>query len=179
MTDTTTRGLIPLPLAAARALLLVGGIATAASAFLAWTWTSEFPGDLTITGYPGGLQWLTFIAGLLTTLFALSAYGIRGLGWLIPARNNAPLALTALGGFGVTWYTVVSIAAELGGLANLEPGGWIAAIASLLPVLGAFALPEPRTESTKENLKAYLAKPDGIPGPLTIRALQTYLNRQL
>ncbi|MFF7542306.1 branched-chain amino acid ABC transporter permease [Streptomyces canus] len=163
MTDTTTRGLIPLPLAAARALLLAGGIATAASAFLAWTWTSEFPGDLTITGYPGGLQWLTFIAGILTTLFALAAYGIRGLGGLIPARNNAPLVLTALGAFGVTWYTIVSIAAELGGLANLEPGGWVAAIASLLPVIGAFALPEPRTASAKENIKAYLAKPDGIP----------------
>ncbi|NEB01563.1 branched-chain amino acid ABC transporter permease [Streptomyces sp. SID13726] len=165
MTDTTTRGLIPLPLAAARALLLAGGIATAASAFLAWTWTSEFPGDLTISGYPGGLQWLTLIAGVLTAVFALASYGVRGLGWLVPARNNAPLVLTALGGFGATWYTVISIAAELGGLANLEPGGWVAAIASLLPVIGAFALPEPHTADTKENLKAYLAKPDGIPAP--------------
>ncbi|MCX4861151.1 branched-chain amino acid ABC transporter permease [Streptomyces canus] len=165
MTDTTTRGMIPLPLPAARALLLVGGIATASSAFLAWTWTSEFPGDLTITGYPGGLQWLTFIAGILTTLFALSSYGVRGLGWLIPGRNNAPLALAALGGFGVTWYTIISIAAKLGGLANLEPGGWVAAVASLLPVIGAFALPEPHTDDTKENVKAYLAKPDDIPAP--------------
>lgn len=170
MTETTittpaTRGLIPLPLPAARALLLAGGIATAASAFLAWTWTSEFPGDLTISGYPGGLQWLTFTAGVLTALFALASYGIRGLGGLLPARNNAPLVLTAIGGFGVTWYTIISIAAELGGLANLEPGGYIAAIASLLPVLGAFALPEPNTGDTKENLKAYIAKPDGIPAP--------------
>ncbi|MEV1081769.1 branched-chain amino acid ABC transporter permease [Streptomyces sp. NPDC050211] len=170
MTDITkttpaTRGLIPLPLTAARALLLIGGIATAASAFLAWTWTSEFPGDLTITGYPGGLQWLTFTAGVLTALFALAAYGIRGLDWLVPGRNNAPLALLALGGFGVTWYTVISITVELGGVVNLEPGAWIAAIASLLPVIGAFALPEQRTDDTKENLKAYLAKPDGIPAP--------------
>ena len=60
-----TVGLIPMPAAAARALTLVGGIATAASAFLAWTWTDEFPGDLTINGYPGGLQWLTFTGGIL------------------------------------------------------------------------------------------------------------------
>ncbi|MDO0932357.1 branched-chain amino acid ABC transporter permease [Streptomyces sp. DG2A-72] len=170
MTDITkttpaTRGLIPLPLAAARALLLLGGIATAASAFLAWTWTSEFPGDLTITGYPGGLQWLTLTAGVLTALFTLAAYGTPGLGWLIPGRNNAPLALLALGGLGVTWYAVISISVELGGVVNLEPGGWIAAIASLLPVIGAFALPERRTDDTKENFKAYLAKPDGIPAP--------------
>lgn len=160
-------GLIPLPTAAARALLLAGGIATAASAFLAWTWTAEFPGDLTINGYPGGLQWLTFTAGILTTLFALASYGVRGLGWLLPARNNAPLALTALGGFAVTWFTVIAISTKLGGVVNLEPGGWIAATASLLPVIGAFALPQERnsTDSTKEALKAYIAKPDRIPAP--------------
>lgn len=161
------RGLIPLPAAAARALLLTGGIATAASAFLAWTWTDEFPGDLTFNGYPGGLQWLTFTAGILTALFALASYGPRGLGWLLPARNNAPLVLTALGGFTVTWFTVIAISAELGGVVNLEPGGWIAAIASLLPVLGAFALPQEKTgtDSTKTALKAYIAKPDHTPAP--------------
>jgi branched-chain amino acid transport system permease protein len=158
------RGLVPLPVAAARGLLLAGGIATAASAFLAWTWTAEFPGDLTINGYPGGLQWLTFTAGILTALFALASYGIRGLGWLLPARNNAPLALTALGGFAVTWFTVIAISTKLGGVVNLEPGGWIAAVASLLPVLGAFALPQEHTgDGTKAALKAYIAKPDRIP----------------
>ncbi|MFI9173983.1 branched-chain amino acid ABC transporter permease, partial [Streptomyces lincolnensis] len=157
------KGLIPLPPAAARALILIGAIATAASAFLAWTWTAEFPGDLTITGYPGGLQWLTFTAGILTTLFALASYRVRGLGWLIPARNNAPLFLSALGGFGVTWYTVLAISVDLGGLANLEPGGFIAAIASLLPVLGALSLPEKTTGGTKEHLKAYFGKTDSTP----------------
>ncbi|MGW3988854.1 branched-chain amino acid ABC transporter permease [Streptomyces sp. NPDC004830] len=157
-------GLVPLPLAAARGLLLGGGIATAASAFLAWTWTAEFPGDLTINGYPGGLQWLTFTAGLLTALFALASYGIRGLGWLLPARNNAPLVLTALGGFTVTWFTVIAISSKLGGVVNLEPGGWIAAVASLLPVLGALALPQERTGTgTKAALKDYVAKPERIP----------------
>ncbi|MHC3468673.1 branched-chain amino acid ABC transporter permease [Streptomyces sp. 7R007] len=159
------RGLIPLPLAAARALLLVGGIATAASTFLAWTWTADFPGDLTVTGYPGGLQWLTFIAGVLVAVFALAAYGVRGLGWLLPARNNAPLVLLAVGGLGVTWFTAIEIAAKLGGLANWEPGTYVAVIASLIPVVGAFALPEPAGESTKETVKAYLAKPDRIPAP--------------
>ncbi|MEU6142279.1 branched-chain amino acid ABC transporter permease [Streptomyces sp. NPDC047081] len=158
------RGLIPLPEAAARALLLGGGIATAASTFLAWTWTSEFPGDLTVTGYPGGLQWLTFIAGVLTAVFALASYGIRGLRWLLPARNHAPLVLVALGGFGVTWFTAIEIAAKLGGLANWETGTWIAIIASLLPLLGALALP-PDNAETKDFFKSYLPKPDRIPAP--------------
>ncbi|MET7573144.1 branched-chain amino acid ABC transporter permease [Streptomyces sp. NPDC005492] len=161
----TQRGIIPLPLAAARALLLVGGIATTASTFLRWTWTSDFPGDLTLNGNPGGLQVLTLVAGLITVLFALSTYGVRGLRWLLPARNNAPLVLTALGGFAVTWYTVISIAAELGGIVNWEPGTYIAAVASLLPVIGALALPQAATDSTKEALKAYIAKADRIPAP--------------
>jgi branched-chain amino acid transport system permease protein len=167
-TTPATRGLLPLPTPAARALLLAGGIATAASAFLAWTWTSEFPGDLTITGYPGGLQWLTFTAGLLTALFALASYGIRGLGWLLPAGNNAPLFLTALGGFATTWFTIIAISVKLGGLANLEPGGWIAAIAALLPLLGALGLPEKNTGDTKETLQAYITKADTIPAPTPV-----------
>ncbi|WP_031487897.1 branched-chain amino acid ABC transporter permease [Streptomyces bicolor] len=164
-TAPAARGLLPLPLAAARALILTGGIATAASAFLAWTWTSEFPGNLTINGYPGGLQWLTFTAGVLTALFALAAYGIKGLGWLLPAKNNAPLFLSALAGFAVTWYAVIAISVELGGLVNLEPGGYIAALASLLPVLGALSLPEQLGDDTKENLKAYITKAEKIPAP--------------
>ncbi|MEU0442766.1 branched-chain amino acid ABC transporter permease [Streptomyces sp. NPDC006186] len=167
-TPTTPHGLLPLPLPAARALLLVGGIATAASAFLAWTWTAEFPGDLTIDGYPGGLQWLTFTAGILTTLHALASYGIRGLRWLLPAGNNAPQFLTALGGFATTWFTVIAISVELGGFVNLEPGGWIAAIASLLPLLGALALPQELTGDTKTDLKAYIAKAEKIPAPTPI-----------
>ncbi|MGW1022542.1 branched-chain amino acid ABC transporter permease [Streptomyces sp. NPDC002577] len=172
MTDTTTstettatRGLIPLPPAAAKALTLAGSIATTASAFLAWTWTDEFPGNLTISGYPGGLQWLTFTAGILTALFALSLYGVPGLRWLTPAGNNAPAALTALGGFGTTWFTIIAISVELGGLANLEPGGWIAAVASALPVIGTLALPQAGAgdKPAKETLRDYLAKPDSIP----------------
>ncbi|WP_105972746.1 branched-chain amino acid ABC transporter permease [Streptomyces geranii] len=192
LTKTTAAepGLIPLPAAAARALTLVGGIATAVSAFLAWTWTSEFPGDLTITGYPGGLQWLTFTGGLLITLFALAAYGIRGLGWLVPGGNNGPIVLTALGTFGTTWFTVVAIAVNLDGLVNLEPGAYVAAVASLLTVIGAFALPTTAGETrnakaaydaglrkggiasqsrvviaTLKGFAAYIGKPDRVPAP--------------
>ncbi|MEV2197371.1 branched-chain amino acid ABC transporter permease [Streptomyces phaeochromogenes] len=171
MTDTLTkthpapRGLIPLPSAAARALILVGGVATAASAFLAWTWTSAFPGDLTINGYPGGLQWLTFTAGILTVLFALARQGAPGLKWLSPASNNAPVVLSTLGAFGTTWFTVISITVDLGGLANLEPGAYIAAVASLLPLIGALALPQEGAgeRPVKETLGHYIAKADRIP----------------
>ncbi|MEV0226582.1 branched-chain amino acid ABC transporter permease [Streptomyces sp. NPDC050704] len=162
---TTSRGLITLPLAAARALLLIGAVATIASTFMAWTWTAEFPGDLTVYGYPGGLQWITLAAAILLTAFALAGYGVPALRTMTPAGNNAPVVLAALGAFGTTWFTVIAITVELGGLANLEPGAYVAAVASLLPVLGAFALPQDRdtAATAKETLKAYIAKADRIP----------------
>jgi branched-chain amino acid transport system permease protein len=164
-TDATVNtALIPLPVNVARALTAIGGLATAASAYLAWTWTSDFPGDLTYNGSPAGLQWLTFTAGLLTLLFALAGYGIKGLRWLAP-DGTAPIIISSLGGLAVTWYALGSIAGELGGLANLTAGGTIAGIAALIPVIGALGLPQPATaDNTPGNLKARLgalvAKPD-------------------
>ncbi|WP_063748844.1 branched-chain amino acid ABC transporter permease [Streptomyces sp. NRRL B-24484] len=139
---TTKSPALPLPLPAAKALVLAGGLATAASTFIHWTWTSEFPGDLTVDGYPGGLQILTLAAGLLIALFSLPLYGVKGTRWLTPAGPNAPLLVLGAAAAATTWFTLIAIATELGGLANLEPGGWIAGVASLLPLLGALGLPQ-------------------------------------
>ncbi|MER7043379.1 branched-chain amino acid ABC transporter permease [Streptomyces jumonjinensis] len=118
-----------------------GGLATVASTFLAWTFTSEFPGDLTVYGYPGGLQVLTLVAGLFVTLLALASLGVKGLGWLVPTGSAKALRMAALGAFGTTWFTVLAIAVKLGGLVNLEPGGFVAALASAIPLV-AFLLPD-------------------------------------
>ncbi|MGW0700603.1 branched-chain amino acid ABC transporter permease [Streptomyces sp. NPDC002867] len=127
----------------------LGGAATIASTFLAWTWTAEFPGDLTVTGYPGGLQVLTLVAGLLVALYALASLGIKGLGWLAPTGTTKALRLLALGGFATTWFTVIAIAVELGGLVNLEPGGYVAVLASAIPVVTAFLLPDDTRKAPK------------------------------
>ncbi|NEA59017.1 branched-chain amino acid ABC transporter permease [Streptomyces sp. SID13666] len=136
-----TARLIPLPLGAARAVTLAGAVISAVSTFLSWTYTTAFPGDLTVTGYPGGLQVLTLAGALLTTLFALSAFGVKGLGWLNPSHSQNSVLLLALGTFVTTWYTVIAIAYELKGLANLDPGGVIAAVGTLVLVIGALGLP--------------------------------------
>ncbi|WP_441246665.1 branched-chain amino acid ABC transporter permease [Kitasatospora sp. McL0602] len=139
--STETTPVIPLPAGAARILTLAGAVATTASAFLAWTWTADFPGDLTVTGYPGGLQWLTLTAGLLTLALALATAGTPGLRWAAPSRSNNAVLFAAFGATAITWYTLIAIAAELGGLANLEPGGWVAGAASLLTLVGALGQP--------------------------------------
>ncbi|MEU6005702.1 branched-chain amino acid ABC transporter permease [Streptomyces sp. NPDC047453] len=141
-------GIIRLPQRIGLALATSGAVLTVVSAFLAWTWTSEFPGDLTVYGYPGGLQVLVLIGGVLTALLGLAAYGLKGLGWLVPAGGTGALTLAALGTFGTAWYTVLAISGKLGGLVNLEPGAWILAAATVITVIGVLSLPfeRPATE---------------------------------
>jgi branched-chain amino acid transport system permease protein len=153
MTDTTnTAELAPADpesrTAALRWATAGGGLAVIASTFMAWTYTDEFPGDLTVYGYPGGLQILSLMAGALVLLFALGSLGVKGLGWLAPAGSARALKLLALGAFGTTWYTVLAIAAKLDGLVHLEPGGIVAAVVSLIP-LAAFLLPDDSRAAAK------------------------------
>ncbi|GAA3138813.1 branched-chain amino acid ABC transporter permease [Streptomyces rameus] len=143
--DTPT-GLLPLPEKAARALALGGSALTIVSTFLAWTWTADFPGDLTVYGYPGGLQVLVLIGALIATLFALASYGIRGLGRLAPAGPDAALKFATLATFATSWYTIIAISTELGGVVNLEPGGYLVAVSSLTALTGALALPFQRPQ---------------------------------
>ncbi|CAL9395277.1 hypothetical protein SUDANB58_01333 [Streptomyces sp. enrichment culture] len=139
-------GLIGLSPRIARALVTGGGLLTVLTTFLAWTWTPAFPGDLTVYGYPGGLQVLVLAGGTLTALLGLASHGVKGLRWLTPADAGPALGLAALATFATTWYTLLAISYQLGGLVNLEPGGWAAAATSLLTLLGALALPSPRPE---------------------------------
>jgi branched-chain amino acid transport system permease protein len=135
------RGLVGIPPRIGRVLATGGGALTIVSAFLAWTWTAAFPGDLTVYGYPGGLQVLVLIGGALTTLFGLASYGGKGLRWLVPAGADSAIKLSALAAFVTAWYTIIAISVQLGGLANLEPGGWVVAVTTLATLLGALSLP--------------------------------------
>ncbi|MCX0243285.1 branched-chain amino acid ABC transporter permease [Streptomyces drozdowiczii] len=136
-----TTALLPAPAPAARIATLAGAAAALAGTLLPWTWTSEFPGDLTVTGYPGGLQVLTLTGAVLTLLFALTGYGIPGLRWLTPAGTNSPVRLLALATFGTTGYAMGAISYELGGVVNLEPGAWVSGIGALVAVIASLALP--------------------------------------
>ncbi|WP_406142611.1 branched-chain amino acid ABC transporter permease [Streptomyces sp. NBC_01089] len=157
--------LIPLPLTAARAVTAAGAVITIVSAFLSWTWKSDFADDLTYSGNPSGLQFLAVIGGVVTLLFVLGHARVRGLRWLNPSGATAPVFLAALAAFAVVWYVVLAIAFELGGLVNLDPGGWIAAVGSALALAGTLALPRPGTTA-----KSYFAKADPIPAARTLPA---------
>lgn len=94
-TQTTTETQAPATPKAPKALsyaTLGGAVLSFASTFLAWTWTAEFPGNLTVDGYPGGLQLLTLTGALLTAVLVLGGLGIPGLRWATPAASTPPSA---------------------------------------------------------------------------------------
>ncbi|MFF3627425.1 branched-chain amino acid ABC transporter permease [Streptomyces sp. NPDC002164] len=154
-TTPHTAPLLPIPPAAARIATLTGAALTLAGTFLAWTWTKEFPGDLTVTGYPGGLQILTLISAALTLLLTLSGYGIHGLGWLTPAGTNSPVRLLALGTLGTTGYALGAISYALGGIINLEPGAWVSGIGALIAAIAALGLPTDQTPTPAGTTTAW------------------------
>ncbi|MFJ4764017.1 branched-chain amino acid ABC transporter permease [Streptomyces diastaticus] len=165
-THTTTETQAPAPKApkVMGYATLAGAVLSFASTFLPWTWTAEFPGNLTVTGYPGGLQLLTLTGALLTAVLVLGGLGTPGLRWATPGGKYAPVRLMAYGTFATTWFTVAAISVELGGLVNLEPGAWIAAVATSLTVSAAFRLPhEAVTDET--GLWARLTAPYKAPAP--------------
>ncbi|MFH8868420.1 branched-chain amino acid ABC transporter permease [Streptomyces griseus] len=140
-TQTTTRNSALVALPAARHLTTAGAAIALIGTFLAWTWTAEFPGDLTVTGYPGGLQVLTLVGAVLTLLFALSGYGIKGLGWLTPGGANSPVRLAAIGTLGTTGFAIGAISVKLGGVVNLEPGAWVSLAGAIIATFAALGLP--------------------------------------
>ncbi|WP_190132426.1 branched-chain amino acid ABC transporter permease [Streptomyces mashuensis] len=159
---------IPLPPRAAHLTTLTGATLTLATTFLAWTWTTTFPGNLTINGYPGGLQTITLTGATLTLLYATTALAPPRLQRLLaPAGTTPPTLLLALGTFAATWYTLAAITLDLGGLVNLEPGGYAAGAASLLTLTGALALPNtaPTTTETTRRTPWQRLRHSLTPGP--------------
>ncbi|ORT54490.1 branched-chain amino acid ABC transporter permease [Streptomyces sp. CB03238] len=168
--------LLPLPSTAARITALAGSVLALAGTFLAWTWTDEFPGNLTVTGYPGGLQVLTLVGSALALLFLLSGHGVKGLGWLTPGGTNSPVRLLSLGVLGTTGYAIGAISTTLGGLVNLEPGAWISGVGALLAVIGAFGLPadQPADEDTGTSTWARFRHSLTAPRPPRAKELSSW-----
>ena len=170
MTTQNAPASLPLPTSAARIATTAGAAIALVGTFLAWTWTDEFPGDLTVTGYPGGLQVLALIAAALTVLFSLSGYGIKGLRWLTPGGTNSPVRLLALGTLGVVGYSIGAITVKLGGVVNLEPGAWVSGIGALIAVVASLGLPSDLPVDKDSTPNAWNTFRDSLRAPAPRRA---------
>jgi branched-chain amino acid transport system permease protein len=130
---------------AAKPLLAAGLLAGLTAPFLPWTWTARFPGDLTLVGNPGGSQLVALAAVLVALLFATGPLlGVRA---VAPRGAVRALRAASLGVLATTWVTVVAITVDLGGVVNVDPGGWLAAAGGLLLAAGAHGLPDDTVDS--------------------------------
>jgi branched-chain amino acid transport system permease protein len=135
--------------ATAKAVIGAGALLTLVSTFLAWTWTPNFPGNLSVSGYPGGNQLITLVVSVLTLVGLGAAYGVPGLRWLTPRGYVRLLRGFALANAVSTWYVLIEIVLELHGLANFVTGSWIAGIAVLVAVAGSLLLRDDQHEAAK------------------------------
>ncbi|ROO83000.1 branched-chain amino acid transport system permease protein [Actinocorallia herbida] len=133
--------LVRLPFKTAAALAAAGAALVLGSTMLPWTWTSSFPGDLTVAFYPAGNQLITLVSAVLALLFAVAALSGPRFAVLPAGRAARALRGACFGVAACTLYGVAAIAWELGGVANWEPGAYVAAVGSLLALAGALALP--------------------------------------
>ncbi|SDS09626.1 branched-chain amino acid transport system permease protein [Friedmanniella luteola] len=127
-----------------RLLALVGGAVLVVSGLLPWAYSFDALDGMTLLGNPSPLQvmgmvlGLLVLAGLLGPRFLPARRGRPRVGWLRAARAAAAGALV------FTLLIVASIAAELGGLVNVNYGGWIALVGALLAFAGTrLVAPDP------------------------------------
>jgi len=104
--------------------MLAGAVLLVIGAFLSWSYDPDVLGNLSLTGNPGGIQVLAILLGVVAVLLLLAERGpLRAAGTWV----DTDLGLRALG----TWTLVylagvlVAIAAQAGGLVNIDPGGWV------------------------------------------------------
>ena len=115
---------------------LVGAALLVVSGLLPWAYSFDALDGMTLTARPSPLQvmgmvlGLLVLAGLLGPRFLPAQRGRPKVGWLRAARA------AALGALVFVLVIVISIAAELGGLVNVDYGGWIALVGALLAFAG-------------------------------------------
>lgn len=134
-----------------RILAIVAGIAFAASAYLPWAYGPGALDNMTFLGGPSTMQFLGASLGVLMALCAVATF-------VEPRLSEGSGLLRSLGriskrvgwvrgakafGIGTLAYIVIAVLAitiELGGLVNVEFGGWVALIVALLGLVATMLM---------------------------------------
>ena len=114
---------------------LAGAILLAAGTFLSWSYVATILGNLSVYVYPGSVQLFALFLALGAIAFLLMYRGpLHRLGnWF-----KSALAVRTLGLGSAVFMTIVLllIAIQSGGLINIDPGGWVSWLGSLLLAVG-------------------------------------------
>lgn len=136
--------------------VLVGAVLVIAGCFLSWSYVPDILENVAITGNPGVLQIFMIMLAVIAIIFAICYQGpLRRLGdWLDVAEALSALGIGALG---YMTLTLLLIGFQSGGLINVDPGGWLSWVGSLVLATGGSLL---SARDKMDPLKAKL--PDWI-----------------
>ena len=138
----------------ARAVGIAGALAMIVSIFLPWSYGHGALDDVGFYGGPSPLQ--LFFVGLpvgILLLLAIPLVGKARLGrWAKALAWNTSAKTASIGATAVVVVALGAIAIELGGLVNVEPGGWLALAGGLVAAAATLFLPD-SPEPTLEKLK--------------------------
>jgi branched-chain amino acid transport system permease protein len=114
---------------------LTGAVLLAAGTFLSWSYVATILGNLSVYVYPGSVQLFALFLALVAIAFLLMYRGpLHRLGdWF-----KSALAVRTLGLGSAVFMTIVLllIAVQSGGLINIDPGGWVSWVGSLVLAAG-------------------------------------------
>jgi branched-chain amino acid transport system permease protein len=116
-------------------LALTGAIVLALGTFTSWSYVATILGNLSVYVYPGSVQLFALVLAVIAILFLLMYRGpLHRLGdWF-----KSSLAVRSLGLGSAVFMTLVLllIAVQSGGLINIDPGGWVSWVGSLILAVG-------------------------------------------
>ncbi|MFT3860108.1 branched-chain amino acid ABC transporter permease [Micropruina sp.] len=123
---------------------IIGSVVMISSIFLSWSYGHGALDDVGYYGAPSPLQLFFAVLPLLSlTLLAVPLLGKQRLGrwasvlaWNTTAKTATTWSLVAAG------VMVASIGFNLGGLVNVDPGGWLAIAGGVIATTAALFLPE-------------------------------------
>jgi len=139
----------------ARALGLVGAVLMIASVFMSWSYGHGALDDVGYWGAPSTLQlYFLIMPVLLVALLAIPLVGKQRLGALARMLAwNTTAKTAAIASLLVAVFATLSIALELGGLINVDPGAWVAILGGVIAVGSTLFLPD-SPPPTLEKLKS-------------------------
>jgi branched-chain amino acid transport system permease protein len=133
-------------------LALAGAVVLAVGCFMSWSYDGGILGNLSVYGNPGTIQLFALVLAVVAVLFLLMHRGpLRRVGAFLTVSK----AMRALGLGAAAFMTLVLllVALQSGGLINIDPGGWVSWVGSLVLAAGAELLP---VRAKKDPLRARL-----------------------
>ena len=139
----------------ARVVGIAGALAMIVSVLLPWSYGQGALDDVGFAGAPSPLQsFFVILPALVLLLLAVPLVGKERLGrwaravaWNTSAKTGSVAALVTVG------VALTAIAIELGGLVNIEVGGWLALAGAALAALATPFLPD-SPEPTLDRMKS-------------------------